>query len=44
MDYARLLFSFRGRINRARYIVVQLALLSVWFLFWIKSRFSNGKF
>lgn len=41
MDYARLLFSFRGRINRARYIVVQLALLSVWFLFWIKSPFQQ---
>ena len=27
MDYARSLFSFKGRINRARYLVVQLALL-----------------
>jgi uncharacterized membrane protein YhaH (DUF805 family) len=41
MDYARLLFSFRGRVNRARYIVVQLALLTVWFLFWIKSPFQQ---
>jgi uncharacterized membrane protein YhaH (DUF805 family) len=30
MDYARLLFSFKGRINRARYLVVQLALLAFW--------------
>jgi uncharacterized membrane protein YhaH (DUF805 family) len=30
MDYARLLFSFKGRINRARYLVVQLALLTFW--------------
>src|SRR5664279_1788546 len=32
MDYARLLFSFKGRINRARYLVVQLALLAFWFV------------
>ena len=30
MDYAWLLISPRGRINRARYLVVQLALLTVW--------------
>ena len=41
MDYARCLFSFRGRINRARYLVVQLALLTVWFLFWIKAPFQQ---
>jgi uncharacterized membrane protein YhaH (DUF805 family) len=41
MDYARLLFSFRGRINRARYLVVQLALLTVWFLFWVKAPFQQ---
>ena len=41
MDYARLLFSFRGRINRARYLVVQIALLAVWFLVWVKSPFPQ---
>jgi uncharacterized membrane protein YhaH (DUF805 family) len=41
MDYARLLLSVRGRINRARYLAVQLALLTVWFLFWIKSPFQQ---
>jgi uncharacterized membrane protein YhaH (DUF805 family) len=33
MNYARLLFSFRGRINRAPFLVVQLALLAFWFRF-----------
>jgi len=32
MDYAWLLLSFKGRINRARYVVVQLALLTVWLI------------
>jgi uncharacterized membrane protein YhaH (DUF805 family) len=43
MDYARLLFSFRGRINRARFLVVQLALLALWFMVWVKfpSHFSS---
>jgi uncharacterized membrane protein YhaH (DUF805 family) len=41
MDYVRLLFSFKGRINRARYLVVQLALLTAWFLFWVKSPFQQ---
>ena len=41
MDYAWYLFGFKGRINRARYLVVQLALLTVWFLFWIKSPFQQ---
>jgi uncharacterized membrane protein YhaH (DUF805 family) len=36
MDYIRLLFSFRGRINRARYLVVQLALLTCWLMVWVK--------
>jgi uncharacterized membrane protein YhaH (DUF805 family) len=36
MDYARLLFSFKGRINRARYLVVQLALLTFWLMVWVK--------
>ena len=33
MDYVRLLFSFRGRVNRARFLVVQLALLACWLMF-----------
>jgi uncharacterized membrane protein YhaH (DUF805 family) len=41
MDYARLLLSFKGRINRARYLIVQLALLTVWFLFWVKAPFQQ---
>jgi uncharacterized membrane protein YhaH (DUF805 family) len=39
MDYARLLFSFKGRINRARYLVVQLALLTSWLVVWLKPPF-----
>ena len=41
MDYARYLFSFKGRINRARYLVIQLALLTVWFLLWVKAPFQQ---
>jgi uncharacterized membrane protein YhaH (DUF805 family) len=37
MDYVRLLFSFGGRISRARYLVVQLSLLGFWLLFWLKN-------
>jgi uncharacterized membrane protein YhaH (DUF805 family) len=33
MDYVRLLFSFKGRINRARFLVVQLPLLAFWLMF-----------
>jgi uncharacterized membrane protein YhaH (DUF805 family) len=40
MDYARFLFSFKGRINRARYLAVQLALLTVWLIVWLKSPFD----
>jgi uncharacterized membrane protein YhaH (DUF805 family) len=40
MDYAWLLFSFRGRINRARFLVVQLALLTFWFMVWVKFPFQ----
>jgi uncharacterized membrane protein YhaH (DUF805 family) len=36
MEYARLLFSFKGRINRARFLVVQLTLLALWFMVWVK--------
>ncbi len=36
MHYARLLFSFNGRLNRARYVVVQLVLLTIWLLFLLK--------
>jgi uncharacterized membrane protein YhaH (DUF805 family) len=39
MDYARLLFSFKGRINRARYLVVQLALVTFWLILWLKFSF-----
>ncbi len=40
MDYAWLLFSFKGRINRARFLVVQLALLTFWFMAWVKLPFQ----
>jgi uncharacterized membrane protein YhaH (DUF805 family) len=33
MDYVKLLFSFKGRINRARFLVVQLPLLAFWLTF-----------
>jgi uncharacterized membrane protein YhaH (DUF805 family) len=36
MDYVWLLFSFKGRINRARYLVVQGALLTFWFMLFVK--------
>src|SRR4029077_13729492 len=39
LTYIWLLFSFRGRINRARYLVVQLALLTFWLL-WLKFLFQ----
>lgn len=41
MDYARLLFGFSGRINRARYLAVQLALLTFWLVLWLKSPFGQ---
>jgi len=31
MDFVWLLFSFKGRLNRARYLIVELALLALWF-------------
>jgi uncharacterized membrane protein YhaH (DUF805 family) len=39
MDVVRLLFSFTGRLNRARYLVVELALLALWgvMLSWLRS-------
>ena len=37
MDYAWLLFSFKGRTNRARYLIVQCVLLAIWLLLWLKS-------
>jgi uncharacterized membrane protein YhaH (DUF805 family) len=39
MDYAWFLFGFKGRINRARYVVVQLALLTFWLTLWLKFSF-----
>ncbi len=36
MDYAWLLLSFKGRLNRAGYLVVQLALLTAWLVVWLK--------
>lgn len=36
MDFVRLLFSFKGRLNRARYLVVELTLLALWAMTWLK--------
>jgi uncharacterized membrane protein YhaH (DUF805 family) len=36
LNYIWLLFSFKGRLNRARYLAVQLALLALWFTGWPK--------
>jgi uncharacterized membrane protein YhaH (DUF805 family) len=33
LNYVWSLFSFKGRVNRARYLAVQLALLTVWLMF-----------
>jgi uncharacterized membrane protein YhaH (DUF805 family) len=40
MDCVWFLFSFRGRINRARYLAVQLALLTVWLTVWLRPPFD----
>jgi uncharacterized membrane protein YhaH (DUF805 family) len=39
MGYVWLLVSFKGRINRARYLVVQLALLALWLALWLELPF-----
>jgi len=36
LNYVWLLFKFKGRINRAQYVVVQLALLTLWLIAWPK--------
>ena len=41
MDYVWFLFSFKGRINRAPYLAVQLALLTFWLILIYYS--SQGK-
>lgn len=35
MGYVWFLLGFKGRINRARYIAVQLALLTCWLMVWL---------
>jgi uncharacterized membrane protein YhaH (DUF805 family) len=40
MDHAWFLFGFKGLINRARYLVVQLALLAFWLVIWLKFSFD----
>ena len=39
MAWVRLLFSFKGRVGRARYLVVELALLTVWLTLWLKLQY-----
>ena len=43
MGWVWLLFSFKGRIGRARYLLVELALLTLWFTLWIvlRAEFSS---
>jgi uncharacterized membrane protein YhaH (DUF805 family) len=38
MGWVWLLFSFKGRAGRAKYLVVELALLTLWFTLWIVLR------
>ena len=38
MAWVWLLFSFKGRTGRARYLVVELALLALWLMLWLKLR------
>lgn len=42
MDYVWLLFGFKGRINRARYLVVELALFTLWAVLWLRSPFQSS--
>jgi uncharacterized membrane protein YhaH (DUF805 family) len=43
MGWVRLLFSFKGRIGRARYLLVELLLFTLWFTLWIvlRAEFSS---
>jgi uncharacterized membrane protein YhaH (DUF805 family) len=36
MDYFWLLFGFRGRLNRARYLILELAVLASWLMLWVR--------
>ena len=38
MAWLWLFFSFKGRIGRARYLVIELALLALWLMFWLEPR------
>lgn len=42
MDFVRLLFGFSGRINRARFLAIQVAILAIWFLLLVKAPFEQG--
>lgn len=39
MGFVWLLFSVKGRLNRARYLVVELVLLALWGIIWLKPGF-----
>jgi uncharacterized membrane protein YhaH (DUF805 family) len=43
MGWVRLLFSFKGRIGRARYLLVELLLFTLWFTLWVvlRAEFSS---
>ena len=38
MAWVSLLFGFKGRTGRARYLLVELALLALWLMLWLKLR------
>lgn len=40
MDYVWLLLSFKGRLNRARYLAVEVALVTLWLMPWHKFPFQ----
>jgi uncharacterized membrane protein YhaH (DUF805 family) len=43
MAWVWLLFSFKGRTGRARYLVVELVLLTLWLMLWLKLRFYSSQ-
>ena len=42
MAWVSLLFSFNGRIGRARYLLVELGLLTLWLTLWLNPPFSSS--
>jgi uncharacterized membrane protein YhaH (DUF805 family) len=40
MAWVSLLFGFKGRTGRARYLMAELALLAAWLMLWLKLRLT----